>query len=275
MGAPLVARLVWHVGEGRLEGEVLHEFHILADGVVDAVATADDGVFEGMEGEAEARREIVALGVDEVVRIFAVEGTDAVGRDDADLSEVVAGIERGEAVVLFRVGRVVVVAKADEEGGVFHGAPVVLRVAVDLIGTEMRFLVGGLERGFLRQAEEQIGERGAAGGEAVAAGAAGCAGRLGGEAGEDVGAGGVGVADHVVVDAAEVAAEADVVLAVVPDEHVVEADGFCGLEVRLLLVEAAELIERDVGQAPQLRRVGQAIEAELRGDVGEVARSSC
>ena len=127
----------------------------------------------------------------------------------------------------------------------------------------MGFLVGSLESGFLRQAEEQIGQRRTAAGETAASGGSGSAWRLSKEAGEDVGSGGVGVADHVVVDAAKVSTEADVVLAVVPDEHVGDADGFRSLEVRLLFAEAGELVQRDAGQAPELRRIGKAVETEL------------
>ncbi len=139
----------------------------------------------------------------------------------------------------------------------------------------MGFLVRGLEGGFLGQAEEEVGERGAAEGQSVRARIAGTVrpGLLGEEAGEDVGAGGVGVADFVLIDAAEVGAKADVVLAVDPGAHVAEGDGLRELEIGLLLAEAGELVHRDVGQAPELRRMGQAVEAELGGDVGDVAEA--
>ena len=95
-------------------------------------------------------------------------------------------------------------------------------------------------------------------------------GRLGVEAGKDVGAGGVGLADHVEVDAAEVAADSDVVLLVNPGKGVREGDGLVDLEGWLLLAEAGELVESDVGQAVEERIGGKSVEADLAGDVGGV-----
>ncbi len=70
------------------------------------------------------------------------------------------------------------------------------------------------------------------------------------EAGEYEGSGYIaGVAEEVVVDAAKVSAKADVVLLVDPRGGICSSDCLVGLKVRLLLVHAGELVERQVGQA--------------------------
>ena len=149
-------------------------------------------------------------------------------------------------------GREVFVAQAGVDGQVGAGAPVVLGVRVDHVGAQIGLLVGRLEAGLLGQPEEHVGERGAGGREAIRSAGAG-SGRLRVEAGEDVGSGGVGQADQVEVDAAQVASEAHVVLLVNPGERFGERDGLVDLKCGLLLVEAGELVEGDVGQAVELR----------------------
>jgi hypothetical protein len=99
----------------------------------------------------------------------------------------------------------------------------------------------------LRQTEQQVGER-RAGGRSSANGAAG-AWLLGVETGEGIGAGEVaGIAKEVVMYAAKISAKAEVVLFVDPRALVRRGDRLVGLEVRLLLVDAGELVQGDVGQ---------------------------
>ena len=81
------------VGVGRLEGEFLNKFRVLADGVVDAEAGAHYRVLRGSHGNANARRKVVALGVDQVARILAGVRTNASGKNRGHGSEVIPGIQ--------------------------------------------------------------------------------------------------------------------------------------------------------------------------------------
>ena len=112
MSAPVVAFVGLHVGEGRLEGEVLHELYVLAVGEVDAVSGADDCVLDGAPCDADAWGEVVALGFDEGARVFAGEWADLIRLHGDDGSEVVACVEVHEAVVFLRIGREVFVAES-------------------------------------------------------------------------------------------------------------------------------------------------------------------
>ena len=85
------------------------------------------------------------------------------------------------------------------------------------------------------------------------------AGLAGEEAGEVEAAGGVGLADHVEVNAAEVAAEFEVVLVVDPGAGFGDGDGLVDVEVGLLLVESGELGEGEAGQA-EIERAGGSVE---------------
>src|SRR3954468_13160875 len=79
------------------------------------------------------------------------------------------------------------------------------------------------------------------------------------------------------VDAAVVAAETDIVLAVDPREGFRDREGLGNGELRLLLVKAGEAGKRHVGQAVIERAGIEGIaagteNADLRGDIGRVGK---
>ena len=96
--------LFWVMAKGRLEGEGLGEGGELAGVVVEAVAAAQDGVFDVLDpvGEAETRGEEGAIGVDERAWILAVEGAGTVGQDGVDVGEGGVVIEVREGGCTFR-----------------------------------------------------------------------------------------------------------------------------------------------------------------------------
>jgi hypothetical protein len=136
----------------------LHEFNVLAVGVINAIAGADYGVLDGTPCDPDARREIGSLGVNEGARKEAGVGAVGVGQHGGGLGEVVASVKRGEVVVLLRVGREVFVAQAGQYGEIGPGAPVILSVSVNSILTQIGLLVRSLQAGLLGKAKEQIGK---------------------------------------------------------------------------------------------------------------------
>ncbi len=100
-------------------------------------------------GKAEAGSEVVEVRIDEGVAVDAAagDGGDAVARDCAggDGEDGLRdGIEVGDVVVLFRVGRAVLPAEAEVEGQLGMDLPVVLRV--------------GALQGLAEVGDEEVGE---------------------------------------------------------------------------------------------------------------------
>jgi len=145
------------VGPRRLEGEVLHEFHVLAVGEVNAIPGSDDGVLDRVPGDADARGEIILFGVDQSVRIVAGVGSVGVGQDGRGQGVIEAGVQCGETIVLFRIRREVFIAQAGVDGQIGQRPPVVLSVRVDDIFAEVGLLVWRLQAGLLGEAEEHVG----------------------------------------------------------------------------------------------------------------------
>ena len=67
-----------------------------------------------------------------------------------------------------------------------------------------------------------------------------------------------------------VGSELEVLFFVDPRGSFSQFDGLVGLEVRLLFIDAGELVERDVRQTVEQRIGGQAVETDLAGYVGGV-----
>ena len=203
-----------------------------------------------------------AVGVDEGARKVAVEGAGGVGLDGIDSGEVCVVIQVDEAVVLFDVGREVLVAEAVVEGEAAGEAVVVLGVGVEDVGAEVGLEEAGLDLGLLGLAEEEIGDGCAGGGllgalGGVVEGGGLVGGALGDEAGEGEGAEGIVAADLVYVDAADVRAEAVVVLRVAVGNEVREGDG---------LVDAAD--GDGVGEAGEVGE-GDGRDAVVKAGLGE------
>src|SRR5580698_6099370 len=74
------------------------------------------------------------------------------------------------------------------------------------------------------------------------------------------------------MNAAEVAAKTDVVFMVYPGDRIAARDGLVGVKIRLLLVQAGELIECEAGQSI-VERIGgtvEDVESDLPGYVGRI-----
>ena len=135
-------------GEGRLRGEFGGDLPVRRAAVEDAVAAAkDEAVFlRRPEGKAEARREVIRVGIDQARRISAGEGSGEAGRDERNLGHRRVDIEIRQVPVLFREGREVFVADAQVQREAGHDAEIVLRVDVGGPTTEIVVRVADAER---------------------------------------------------------------------------------------------------------------------------------
>ena len=219
----------------------------MANGIVNAIARAHHCVFHRPHRNADARREIVALRIDQIAWIFSGIGSDASGENGGHGREIIAGVQGGKVVVLLRVGGKIFVAKAKEQGQIGQGPPTILGKSIPGILPQIRLLLGRLQRGLLRQTKQQVGKRGAGGRTSTVA--AGGTGLLGEEAGKGVGSGHIaGIAEEVVMDAAKVSSIADVVLLVNPGDGFGNRDRLIGLKVRLLLVTLVNWLRVRLGR---------------------------
>src|ERR1700690_2009063 len=116
--------------------------------------------------------------------------------------------------------------------------------------------------GLLRQAEEEISEIKTRARNRLAVDDLGSVG-----SGKNEGAAGIAVGFGVELDAAEVPAPAPGVLAMVPDQIVGESNGLVALQQWIGVLQAAEVGEREIGQAPIEGILRDAVDAEISGDV--------
>ncbi len=147
-----------HVGVGRLEGEVLNKFRVLAVGVVNAEPRAHHRVFRRSHGNADAGRKMVVLRVDQVTRVFAGVRSYASGENSLDGGEIVTGVEGREAIVFLRVRGEVFVAQSDEQGQAGQCPPAILHVGIPGVLAQVRLLIRSLQRSLLRHAQQQVGK---------------------------------------------------------------------------------------------------------------------
>ena len=81
--------------------------------------------------------------------------TDAPGKNRGHRVEVIPRIQGRKVVVLLRVGRIIFVAQAEEQGQVGEDSPAVLAIGIPGILPQIGFLIGGLQRSLLRQTKQQ------------------------------------------------------------------------------------------------------------------------
>ncbi len=146
------------VGVGWLEGEVLNEFRILAVGVVNAEPCAHHCILCRSHGNADAGRKMIVLWVDQVPRVFAGEHSYSSGENGLDGGEIVTCVEGRETIVFLRVRGEVFVAQTEEQGQAGQCPPAILHIGIPGVLAQIRLLVRSLQRGLLRQTEQQVGQ---------------------------------------------------------------------------------------------------------------------
>ena len=250
------------LGERRLKREILNDVGVLREIVVDAVAGADDGVFQRAPGDADARSEVVAIGMQQ-----RCGKSRLAGQHDGRSGETIGDVEVGDAIVRFGVRAVVFVAETEIQRKLGQNAPVVLREKIEGVRREIVRVGARLQSGLLRRTDQEIGEvvagvgdrRRAAGSE-----------RGSFKSGEDERALGILRGAETLQNAAIVAAEAKVVFAAIPGERVGNCVGLIEFAARRGIGEAAERVEADAGDAEVERIGGDAGDSGEAGDVGVV-----
>jgi len=230
--------------EGRVEGHLVFAAEALEESVEDAVSAADDSLLVGSVAKAEARSEVLCIGLDERTVLDRAAG----GKVKSAAASVAGGVEVGDVVLSFEGGRGEVVAEAEVEGEVGEELEVVLEEG----GVHLHALVYVID----------IGEHGAAD-----------------VAEKSVGIGEAGAVDALLIAAAlagEDVAEVDVA----PRVRLVLEDvthGSPEIDADLDEVAAAYEGERvDVLELLRRLRLGQEVGRAdegvvLEGDVGEAA----
>ena len=218
----------------RLEGHVLHDALISAGVVVDAVSRAHHRVAQRLPGQTEAGSEIIAVGTDQRHRKLAVvrPGLAHLHRDGRR-GKAHRQVQVHNAIVQFGERRNVFVAHAEIQGQVAAQAPFILYEQVPGIAPKVIVVIAELDRGQLRKAQQEVGK--------VVAGV---------HAGKGKSSTGVAVSFGVDFNPAKISAPAPGVFAAPVDQAVRKRPGLVAKQLRIGVVEAAEMREREVGQAP-------------------------
>ena len=86
--------------------------------------------FNGRRAMPKRGEKLFALRVDQVARVLAGIRPDAAGDHRRNRGEVVTGVKGREAIVLFRVGREVLIPQPDQQGKVRQGSPTILNEGI-------------------------------------------------------------------------------------------------------------------------------------------------
>ncbi len=235
----------------RLKCHVLHDALIRAGVVVDAISRAHHGVAQRFPCQAEAGSEIVAVGTHQRHgKLTVVRPGLAHLHRDRRRSKAHRQVQVHNAIVQFRERRNVFVAHAEIQCEVAAQAPFILYEQVPGIAPEVIVVVAKLDRSQLRKPQQEVGK--------VVTGV---------HAGKGESSAGVAVGLGVDLNPPEISAPAPGVLAAAVDQAVGKRPGLVAQQLRIGVVEAAKMRERQVGQAPVKRICGDAGYAEISRDV--------